>query len=69
MANMSKSPRLYKVTVEGAAPRLISGHNQAQIARYIASDYTIETASAMEAAAMAANGITVESATKPQEAV
>lgn len=67
MANMSKTPRLYKVTAEGAAPRLISGHNQAQIARYIASDYTIETASAMEAAELAAQGIKVESATASKE--
>lgn len=67
MANMSKQPRLYKVTAPNSGPRLISGHNQAQIARYVAKDYQIVTASAMDAAAMAASGIKVESATTPKE--
>lgn len=69
MANMSKSPRLYKVTVEGAAPRLVSGHNQAQVARYVASVYQIEVASAIDAATLAADGVKVESACSVQDAV
>ena len=68
MANMSKQPRLYKVVGPDAKKRLISGHNQAQVARYITSHYSVEPATALEAASMAASGIVVESATK-QDAV
>ena len=64
MANMSKSPRLYKVVGPDGNTRLISGHNQAQVARYITSHYSVEPATALEAASMAASGIVVESATK-----
>lgn len=69
MANMSKSPRLYKVVGPDAKKRLISGHNQAQVARYITSHYSVEPATALEAAAMAASGIVVESAASAKEVV
>lgn len=65
MANMSKQPRLYKVVIDGKI-RLVSGHNQAQVARYLSSAYSIAVASAMEAAELSAQGIKVESATKAE---
>ena len=68
MANMSKSPRLYKVVGPDQQKRLISGHNQAQVARYITSDYSVEPATALEAASMAASGIVVESAAQAASA-
>ena len=68
MANMSKQPRLYKVVGPDGNTRLISGHNQAQVARYITSHYSVEPATALEAAGLVATGIVVESATK-QDAV
>ena len=68
MANMSKSPRLYKVVGPDGNTRLISGHNQAQVARYITSHYSVEPATALEAASMAASGIVVESAAQAASA-
>lgn len=68
MANMSKSPRLYKVIGPDGATRLVSGHNQAQVARYLSSAYSVAAASAMEAASMAAKGIKVESSTQATQA-
>ena len=62
MANMSKTARLYKVVGPDGNTQLISGHNQAQIARYITSHYLVEPASAMEAASLVASGVKVESA-------
>ena len=61
MANMSKTPRLYRVSI-GDTVRLVSGHNQAQVARHLVSEYQIAPASAMEAASLVANGVKVESA-------
>ena len=64
MANMSKNQRMYKVVGPDAQIRLISGHNQAQVARYLSSAYSVAPASAMEAAKLWAQGIKVESATQ-----
>ena len=61
MANMSKNPRLYRVTFNGTT-RLVSGHNQAQVARHLVNAYQIAPASAMEAAELVAGGVKVESA-------
>lgn len=63
MANMSKSPRLYKVVGPDGTTRLVSGHNQAQVARHLVAAYKIAPASAMEATSMVvADGVVVESA-------
>ena len=67
MANMSKSPRLYRVTFNGTT-RLVSGHNQAQVARHLVNAYQIAPASAMEAAELVAGGVKVESACGGKEA-
>ena len=61
MANMSKSPRLYRVTINGT-DRLISGQNQAQIARHLVNQHRIAPASALETAELVAAGVKVESA-------
>lgn len=61
MANMSRNPRLYRVAI-GDTVRLISGHNQAQVARHLVTAYQIAPASAMEAAELVASGVKVESA-------
>lgn len=61
MANMSKTPRLYRVAI-GDTVRLVSGQNQAQVARHLVTAYQIAPASAMEAAELVAGGVKVESA-------
>ncbi len=61
MANMSKNPRLYRVTINGN-DRLISGQNQAQVARHLVTAYQIAPASALETAELVAAGVKVESA-------